>query len=192
MRTMTRWILVGLLLGATSSWAQILIPPWGSWLKELLNEYEKCDLAGNEAHPTACNVFLGRALEKVYGVKDFHREGVPTAYLTANEIADAVLISPKWERIGNASEAVALDQAGTDANQNVAVVAVWKNPDGHGHVAIVLPGPFTETSWGKKVPNSASFFLSRPKSESYIGLPLSRAFKKDIRQQVLLYRYRGG
>jgi hypothetical protein len=169
----------------------ILVPPWGPKLEEVFQKYQTCDLAGNETSPTACNIFLARALEAVYGVTDFKDPKRPAGYLDANSIADQVAISEEWERIGTASEPSALKQATQDANRSVAVVAVWKNPDpnGHGHGALVLPGPASSTSWGSDVPNSASFFLSKPVSESYIGLPLSKAFKKSIRNEIILYRH---
>jgi hypothetical protein len=170
---------------------QQLYPPWGPKLADLFEKYQSCDRAGNEKSPTACNIFLARALKEVYGVTAFADPKRTAGYLSANEIAVIVAADQKWERIGDCSSEGALKQALLDANNHVAVIAVYLATEGHGHVALVLPGPSATTSWGNNVPNSASFFLLKPISESYVGLPLSRAFGKDLRPYVVLYRYRG-
>lgn len=168
--------------------AQMLVPPWGDKLAQVLAQYQTCDMAGHENTPTACNVFLARALETVYGINDFRDPNDSSQYLEADMIFVAVQDSSKWQEIGTADQDAALVQAKGLADSSVPVIAVqFGNP--HGHVALILPGDFSTTSWGSHTPNSASFFLNRPIADSYVGLPLSKAWKKADRSSVHLFRH---
>src|SRR5207253_10712805 len=83
--------------------------------------------------------------------------------------------SKQWIPLGQASDQKALDEAAAAANSGKAVIAI-KPGEGHGHVAIILPGPATQSPSCKlTVPNSASFFLGKP-AQSYVGDSPSKAF----------------
>jgi hypothetical protein len=144
---------------------------------------------------TACNVFLGRALEILYGNKDFK---VGPGYMLANDIVNGLETpgNAGWSKIGMASDQPALDKAQEFANHSRPVVAArsgQRKPDGTvgpGHVALILPGTsemynFDGFDWGNlKVPNSASFFLDRP-DRFFAGCPISAVWKKP--EGVALY-----
>jgi len=121
----------------------------------------------------SCRSFLAKALEHVYGVKDF---GGGDKYSTAREIADKVKDDPGWEHVGSASDQDALKKAASGAGCGRAAIAVLPSDSGQGHVAIVLPGALSHSGkWKLDVPGSASFFMHKP-SNSYSGKPLSYAF----------------
>lgn len=126
---------------------------------------------------SACNWFLSRALEKLYGVKDFVPAG-DAEWLSANAIYDHVRGDPNWSRLGSASDPAVLADAAQGAANGQPVIAASKgNP--HGHVALILPGELLPSgSWNQKVPNSASFFLdeTRTVAKAYVGCKLSWAF----------------
>jgi hypothetical protein len=146
---------------------------------------------------TACNVFLGRALELLFGNTDFKTSG--GGYMLANDIASGLEntgASMGWSKIGVATDQGALNNAQAAANAGKAVVAarmgrVDAGGVTHpGHVVLIIPGTaqrydFTDTvngheiafRWGTLVaPNSASFFLDRP-DKFFIGCPLSATWQ---------------
>ncbi len=168
--------------------AQMLVPPWGDRLSAELQRYQSCDSGANEKSPTACNIFLSRALKAVYSVDEFRDPADSTHYLEANLIFVAVRDTSKWQEIGTADQDAALVHSQGLANSNIPVIAVQFDAP-NGHVAMILPGTFTKTSWGDHTPNSASFFLKKPLSSAYIGLPLSKAWKWQERKAVHLYRH---
>lgn len=136
-----------------------------------LNELLSCSGPMDQYSP--CNMFVGRALERLYGVKDFKTGS--DKFLLANEIAAHVATSSDWVYLGEATDQNALTQAQGYANQGRAIIAV-RAGDTNGHVAVVLPGTTTQSGkWNLKAPNSASFLLNEPKL-SYVGKPLSHAF----------------
>ena len=151
----------------------------------MLGEFLSCSQKGDDRSP--CNVFLGRAIKRVYGINDFQILGKPDTYLDANAIAAYLATNPKnWTPIGTASDQKNLDEAQFQANHGHAVVAVYSSPN-HGHVCLVLPGSVQDSStWQLRVPNSASFRLDKP-ADSYVGGPLSKAFGNDKRDEVKLY-----
>lgn len=137
---------------------------------------------------TACNVFLGRALDVLFKISDF-KTGNDT-YMLANDIVNGLEMpgNAGWKKIGVATQQDALNKAQELANEGKAVVVARKGPvvDGArrpGHVALILPGTaqnyaFDGFSWGGLVaPNSASFFLDRP-DRMFFGCPLSAVWKK--------------
>jgi hypothetical protein len=151
----------------------------------MVSEFLSCAQKGDDKSP--CNVFLARAIKKVYGTDDFENPSKTGTYLDANEIAAYVATAPqKWTLLGVASNQTSLNEAQFQANHKKAVIAVYSSPP-HGHVCLILPGNLTDSaSWKLKVPNSASFFLDNP-SQSYVGEPLSKAFANDKKDQVKLY-----
>jgi hypothetical protein len=53
----------------------------------------------------------------------------------ANDIYDQIH-APRWDRLGTGLGATTL--AGIAGAEGKLVIAAWRNPDGHGHVAIVV------------------------------------------------------
>ena len=134
---------------------------------------DKTENAQNDA--SACNWFLARSLQSVYGIDDFTPEG--GGWKSANTIASDVDGSDKWEKMGSAGDQTILSSAAEAAAAGSAVVAV-STGEGHGHVAIILGGPLSKSnSWGLDVPNSTSFKLNDA-SSSYVGCKLSFAWGK--------------
>lgn len=154
--------------------------------QSLLAEFLQCTKDHPIAESSPCNWFAGKAMERIWGIKDFQRPGKPGEYLLANEIADFVAVSRCWAKLGTADSDLALEQAARDANDGQPVVAVFKDMP-NGHVALVTKGPVSFSgTWNTNVPNSASFFLNKPQN-SYVDGPLSKAFGKEKRPRVILY-----
>jgi hypothetical protein len=151
---------------------------------------EQCTTAVDDR--TACNVFLGRALEILFGNTDFKVDG---GYMLANDIASGLEnngASMGWKKIGVATDQSALFNAQDFANAGKPVVAArlgrldgaTRHP---GHVVLIIPGTaqnydFDDAgvafSWGSLVaPNSASFFLDRP-DKFFMGCPLSATWQR--------------
>jgi hypothetical protein len=95
---------------------------------------------------TACNVFLGRALELLFGNTDFKTGN--DSYMLANDIASGLentAASIGWSKIGVATDQSALDKAQAYANSGKPVVAARLGRlDGEirhpGHVVLIIPG----------------------------------------------------
>jgi hypothetical protein len=143
---------------------------------------------------TACNAFVSEALSRVYGIDDFKKNKSSRTFpdLVANDIAKYVETHSQWQRLGTGGDQRALDDAQRLANEGYAVIAVLPST-GQGHVALVIPGESQRsTTWGLRVPNSASMFYRDPAEpyvpdQTYIGGMLSRAFQAQHRNEVLIY-----
>jgi hypothetical protein len=162
--------------------------PWRTDVERMLQEFLSCAEPIDDRSP--CNIFLARALDRVYGIKEFGDPTRPASVMRANEIADYVAArTDLWVPLGTGDKQDSLNQAQEYANRSKAIIAVWKNPEANrpGHVALILPGQLsTSTSWQLRVPNSASFSLDRPR-DSYVGGPLSKAFGAGKKAQVKIY-----
>jgi hypothetical protein len=133
-----------------------------------------------------CNRFIGGSLSSVYKINDFYSKGLGR-YMLVSEIATYLSGNQKWSLLGKGFEQKALVQAQELANTGKAVVAIYLNNEGIGHVSIILPGELKPSgTWGFQVPNSASFFISTPE-RSYVGKGLSYAFERPLLNGVLLY-----
>jgi hypothetical protein len=159
-----------------------------NWKKDLnnslikLNECENTNLAG----VNSCNEFMASALTSVYKIQDFYskEEG---RHMLANEISYFLKNSSNWKVLGKGFEQDALKEAQSLANASKAVVSVYLNNQGIGHVSIILPGDLKLSgTWGFMVPNSASFFPGDPQ-KSYVDKGLSYSFEKTMLKDVVLY-----
>lgn len=161
---------------------------WDNRITGSLGETQACFANGTPPTGVNCNVFAGRTLETVYGFSDFKASG--GGYMDANQIADFLMASPNWTMIGKADDQSVLAQAANSA-ASLPVVAVLKNPKGHGHIVFVGPGPLEPSSWvtGSThllVPNAAGFSMESPKAR-FIGDRLSSGFRNDDKSSVLIY-----
>jgi hypothetical protein len=158
----------------------------------MLSEMASCKASDPAQDRSPCNRFVGKALEKVWGLRDFRTEigNGKDEFYGANHIAAYVAVSqPPWKFVGLASNPSVLAYAQQLANDSVPVIAV--RTDTPGHVALILPGRLSfSTNWNTNVPNSASFLLDDPKN-SYVGKRLSSAFRPEMRSEVKIY-YRLG
>lgn len=146
-----------------------------------VNEYKLRD-------KTACNWFIGKAVDEIYGLKSFKKKDVNEYYL-ANEIAFKLANNEfdGWTHIGAGNDQNALTLAGNKVELGKPVVAAWFNKLGHGHVSLVIPGGLQPSGgWGLDVPNSANMQLNSINS-SYIGCRLSFAFGSDKKSDVAFY-----
>ncbi|MHA6879432.1 hypothetical protein [Ralstonia pseudosolanacearum] len=131
----------------------------------------------------ACNYFVAKAVDTLYGVSDFSPSGGGAgAWLSANAIGDYVQThKDTWSKLGNADNQQVLQDAASGAANGQPVIAVMKgNP--HGHVALVLGGELkASTTWvsdtddNMRVPNSAAFSLEHV-DKAYVFCRLSAAF----------------
>ncbi len=165
--------------------AQSLSNNWKSNLNKDLQEFLSCDHSEVQGI-SPCNKYIGTALKTIYNIDDFYSKS-DGRYMLVSEIYSFVESSDRWSLLGKAYEKDALVQAQKLANNKKAVVAVYLDEKGIGHVSYILPGEMKMSgSWGFDVPNSASFFTGEPEN-SYVGKPLSYAFGRNHIKDVKLY-----
>lgn len=142
------------------------------------------------ATSTACNLFVGRVMARMYGLSSFvSSDG---SFLKANEIAILMPTWNDWLDLGSAGDQANLTAAADAAKLNYPVLAVWANPVAGkpGHVALVGPGPLTPSgSWGLRTPVAASFTLDHPE-KAFMGKPLACAFGADKKNATHLWKYK--
>jgi hypothetical protein len=172
-------------------------PETNIWTGKLINALAgetSCSQVSSDnafAASHACNFFVGRVLETLYNVRDFEpaNPSPDHPYMQANDIGTELQagILPGWTLVGTADSQDVLNQAKGFADQNLLVVAVYVNPTGDGHIALIGPGPMTGSdSWALSTPVSASFFIGKPLKD-YFGKPLACAFKGDIKSAVKIW-----
>lgn len=129
---------------------------------------------------------MGSALSTVYKIDDFYSKELGR-HMLVSEISSFLKSSQKWKALGYAYDQKALTEAQTLANAKTAVVAIYLNAEGIGHVSIIVPGELRLSgTWGFPVPNSASMFPGHPE-KSYVDKALSYSFEKSHLKNVLLY-----
>jgi hypothetical protein len=142
------------------------------------------------ASSTACNIFVGRVMARMYGLSDFVDSN--GSFRRANQIAALLpTFGNNWVDLGIADNQNVLDSAAKAANLGHVVLAVWANPIAGkpGHVTLIGPGPLTaSSSWGLKTPVAASFTLDDVES-AFLGQPLACAFGKSKKSTTHLWKY---
>lgn len=155
---------------------------WANEVNAILSEFLVC--GGPIAENSPCNVFLSKAVKRIYGIDDFNIIGTNNQ-MTANQIAGFVENGDNWTLLGDATNQNCLNQAQGYANVGKAVIAVEYVSGAHGHVCLIIAGNLENSgNWKLNCPNSASFFLNKP-AKSYVGRKLSYAFEKP--QNVKIY-----
>ncbi len=155
----------------------------GNWKKDLtvsLEEFLKCEGSSE------CAGFTGKALNTLYKINDFYlqKEG---RYMTVNEISAFLRDNSKWTNLGKPYDQKILETAQDLANAKKAVVAVYQNAQGIGHVALIAPGALQPSgSWGLSVPGAVSFLTTDPQ-KSFVDKSLSFAFSKGMMKDVTIY-----
>jgi hypothetical protein len=156
---------------------------WKNELTSSLQQFMNCQNAGGKAE---CVKYMGESLNKLYKVNDFY-SSKSGRYMTASEISEFLKGSGNWKLIGHSYEQKALATAQDHANSKKAVVAVYVNEAGVGHVVVITPGQLQPSgSWGLNVPNVVSFFPSQP-DRSFVDKGLSFAFGKNLMKDILIY-----
>jgi hypothetical protein len=165
-------------------YGQSLNNNWDRELSSTLQQFISCENAHGDR--VECNKYVGESLKTVYNLNDFYSQKLGR-HLMVSEIAKMLGESNQWTMLGHGYEQKALSEAQNIANAKKAVVAVYMNAEGIGHLALILPGELQQSgSWGLTVPNSASFQLADP-DKSYINKALSYAFAKNHLKDVVLY-----
>jgi hypothetical protein len=172
-----------LVLTTVCAYGQGVNPNWKQELKVNLNKFLQCTAGGEK---TACTNFVGESLKVVYKVDDFYNKKAER-YMTASEITEYLKTSRNWSSLGVSYDQEVLNRAGELANARKAVVAVYSNSAGIGHIVLITPGEMsTSGSWGLKVPAAASFFTTEP-AKSFTDKALSFAFSKQMLKDVTIY-----
>ena len=167
------------------SYGQSINSRWQQGLTKELEQFKACDTT-HLSGINPCNMYVGQALKTVYQINDFYLKE-QGRYMLISEMSEFLKDNKKWTLLGHGYEQKALTEAQDYANSNKAVVAIYLNNEGLGHLSIITPGELkTSGLWGFMVPNSASFFLSKP-DLSYIDKGLSYAFSKNLIKGVLIY-----
>lgn len=170
---------------SSNSIGQQINPTWEKDLTTAVETFKVCN-ATIENNVNPCSKFTGESVNNIYKVNDFYSDELKR-YLTNTEITKSLEGNSHWKKLGFDLNQESLTAAQNSANSNKAVVAIYSDDNGMGHVAIILPGSLTPSgSWGLNAPNSASFFMNSP-SRSYVGQSLSYAFSKSMINKVLIY-----
>ena len=173
------------ILFCTVTYGQSLNKNWQQDLNSTLKTFMTCDHNDDKSINT-CHRFIGQALKNVYQINDFYSENLKR-YLVVSEIGQFLDKNEQWKLLGKCYDQKTLTKAQNLANSGQAVVAVYINDDGLGHLSIILPGKLkTSGTWGLKVPNTSSFFSFKPEN-SYINKGLSYAFMRSQITKVKLY-----
>ena len=107
--------------------------------------------------------------------------------MVVNEISNYLKGTKSWTMLGHVYEQSTLTTAQDYANAKKAVVAVYTNASGIGHVVVITPGQLQSSgSWGLNVPSVASFLPSQPE-KSFIDKGLSFAFAKSMMKDIVIY-----
>lgn len=192
----------GMLLTASRAVAQctnINSPETVAWVNGIIDSALGQDDACRAGAPdrdtfavsTACNMFVGRVMARIYGLTNFVSDD--HSFLKANEIAALIPTWNDWVDLGTADNQSTLAAAADAAKLGYIVLAVWANPiqGGHGHVVLIGPGPLTPSStWGGlRTPVAASFKLDDVEN-AFLGQPLACAFGSAKKSTTHLWKYR--
>jgi len=157
---------------------------WKIEMNSSLQQFFNCQ--NTSTGKSECIQYMGESLKKIYKVNDFYstKSG---RYMSASEISSFLKESDKWKLIGPSYEQKTLASAQELANSGKAVVAIYMNSAGIGHVVVITPGQLQQSgSWGLNVPNVVSFFPSQP-DKSFVDKGLSFAFGKNLMKDILIY-----
>lgn len=177
-------LLVAFVAFCTVLQAQTINPNWNQEVNTALQEFLACQADGTQK--PECSKFIGESLNLVYKVNDFYADKA-SKYMSASEISDFLKTSTQWKAIGQSYDQDVLKKAQEHANAKKAVVAVYRNAAGVGHVALITPGELQASgSWGLNVPNAVSFFQKEP-TKSFVNKGLSYAFAKAMMKDVTIY-----
>lgn len=173
-----------LLLTSSFAYGQGINSSWKTEMNSSLPLFLNCQ--NSSAGKTECIQYIGESLKKIYKVNDFYST-TSGRYMTASEISTYLKGSDKWKLVGPSYEQKTLETAQEMANSGKAVVAVFMNSAGIGHVVVITPGKLQPSgSWGLNVPNVVSFFPSQP-DKSFVDKALSFAFGKNLMKDILIY-----
>jgi hypothetical protein len=173
------------LLTITITKGQTLSPNWKQDLASSLQQFLECQSSEAEKNIN-CTTFAGQAVNTVYKVNDFYSKQ-SGRYMSTTEIAGFLKENNSWSNLGKTYDQKTLDKAQEYANARKAVIAIYQNAQGFGHVVVITPGELQPSgSWGLKVPNVASFFAVDP-AKSFTDKPLSFAFSKNMIKDVVIY-----
>lgn len=167
------------------SGAQTINKNWKQDISKSLEEFKACD---NSSYTgiNPCNKYIGMSLNTVYMVNDFYSAS-DKRHMRVSEISDYLKSTSQWTFLGYAYDQKALNSAQQLANNNKAVVAVYLNEEGLGHMSLITPGEQTLSgTWGFRVPSSVSFSVSNPE-KSYLDKGLSYSFEKHHLKHVFIY-----
>jgi hypothetical protein len=171
-------------LFASTLYGQSINTNWKQDLSASLDEFMKCTGAMTDGN--RCTNFIGESIYKVYKINDFYLQK-SKRYMTVNEIASFIKDSGQWSLLGHSYEQTTLAAAQGHANAKKAVVAVYLNASGIGHVAVITPGELRASgSWDLNVPGAASFLPTEPE-KSFVDKGLSFAFAKNMLKDVMIY-----
>lgn len=176
------YTVVAMMFVASASQGQSL-KTWKEDLTSIMEKFLKCAATGS--NNTTCTSFIEESIASVYKL-DASDVEASIGKSSVSGISNSK--GSQWSIVGMAFDQKALESAQRYANENKAVIAVYQ-PSGEviKHVALILPGDLQYSgSWGYKVPNSASFFITTP-DKSYMDKGLSYAFAKSMLLRVTLY-----
>lgn len=178
------FMILAMLFFVFSSNGQSINQNWKQDLTTSLQQFLQCTATSQTPKP--CTSYTAESLHTVYKINDFY-SAQAKRHMTTNEIATFLKSSDKWEVLGQSYDQKTLTAAQEHANAKKAVVAVYVNSAGVGHVVLITPGELRPSgSWGLSVPSAASFFTVEPE-KSFVDKNLSYAFMKQMLKDVVIY-----
>ena len=157
--------------------------PLAKQAERIYSEFLSCSQETNYR----CRTYTSELISTVYDIENLKTS---TGFMSNALLAQHIEKSEDWTLMGPAYRSEVLAKAQEMANEDKAVVAVYKDEIGQlMHVAVVLPGELTASgTWGMQVPNSVSLAVY-DSDHSYLNKGLSYAFKKHMLLRVEIYAY---
>lgn len=132
---------------------------------------------------TFCNSFVRDFGTKFLGATPSELEG------TANEIHDKIAAAKGWKAYPlKADLKKAFEEAQKAANAGSFVIVSYKNPAGHGHIAVVVPskepggGMVDSGKWMTKVP-----FIAQAGKSVFDYKALSFGFTVELKNEITIF-----
>lgn len=124
-----------------------------------------------------CNFGVQLAFKNIFG-----SASIPPGMVgRANDMVQAWADNPRYW------QSISMSEAQNYANNGYFVVAGYKNPSGHGHVVVVVPGQERySNNWKQKVPNT----MDTGKNKRYDCTKLSNGFGPDKKEEIKFYYYK--
>lgn len=181
----TIFIMASITIVSFSVRGQGLNSNWRQALNSSMEQFQDCQQ--QSANKGAdCYRYAGESLNRVYKVNDFYSQSLGR-FLMPGEISQFLTNTTTWKQLGHSYDQNTLSKAQEYANAGKAVVAVYMNDAGIGHVVLITPGQLQSSgSWGLRVPNVTSFFPSQP-DKSFVDKGLSFAFGKNLMKDIVIY-----
>lgn len=131
----------------------------------------------NDIITARCNEGVRNAFKELYNSKDLHN-------MSANDMIKYLKNnSNKWE-------SVKMSEVQGFANEGYFVIAAWINPNGSGHVALIVPGIEKIGGWDGRVDAKLPNTMDTGFNMKVPSQPINKSFGKDKHSGVIFFKYK--